>query len=325
MSWGRRGPRPGAKGPHGREPDRLSTRPVPGRQREDFSADSRCGARPQLCAFAHVRLAELANIAQNWSQLVLPGVLVFAFGRMAGDVRQGRALLITMAVIFVVALAVIWKVEAAGNPALSLLFARRHGRQGPALRPDGRVERGPRVHGADLGARLYIQSAARLHFAWRRRDRALQPVPACLHRRVHRRADDRANPRASQQEDQRPRHAARDARAPPVAGARACVRRAASIVQIARSRSSASASAVRTASARSSTPTPPAPPTTALHRNRGTSSAGDSRSADPGKWRLSRPRPWSSWNPYFQRTHSISLAYARRAYQRVRGKFWVVS
>src|SRR5271165_2378855 len=62
-----------------------------------------------------------SNILQNWSQLVLPVALVFAFGRMAGEPKQARALLITMAVIFVVALAVIWKVEAAGNPALTAL------------------------------------------------------------------------------------------------------------------------------------------------------------------------------------------------------------
>ncbi|MGO9421386.1 potassium-transporting ATPase subunit KdpA, partial [Roseiarcus sp.] len=62
-----------------------------------------------------------SNVLQNWSQLVLPVALVFAFGRMARDVRQGHALLIMMAVIFVIALAVVWKVEAAGNPALAAL------------------------------------------------------------------------------------------------------------------------------------------------------------------------------------------------------------
>ena len=62
-----------------------------------------------------------SNILQNWSQLVLPVALVFAFGRMASEPKQGRALLITMAAIFVVALAMIWKVEAAGNPALTAL------------------------------------------------------------------------------------------------------------------------------------------------------------------------------------------------------------
>ena len=35
-----------------------------------------------------------SNMLQNWSQLVLPVALVFAFGRMVGDWRQGRALLI---------------------------------------------------------------------------------------------------------------------------------------------------------------------------------------------------------------------------------------
>jgi potassium-transporting ATPase potassium-binding subunit len=62
-----------------------------------------------------------SNVLQNWSQLILPVALVFAFGRMAGEPKQGHALLITMVIIFVVALAVIWKVEAAGNPALTAL------------------------------------------------------------------------------------------------------------------------------------------------------------------------------------------------------------
>jgi len=34
-----------------------------------------------------------SNILQNWSQLVLPVALVFAFGRMVGEPRQGGALL----------------------------------------------------------------------------------------------------------------------------------------------------------------------------------------------------------------------------------------
>jgi K+-transporting ATPase ATPase A chain len=37
-----------------------------------------------------------SNMLQNWSQLVLPVALVFAFGRMVGDWRQGRTLLTTM-------------------------------------------------------------------------------------------------------------------------------------------------------------------------------------------------------------------------------------
>src|SRR5271166_5978339 len=62
-----------------------------------------------------------SNILQNWSQLVLPVALVFAFGRMVGDARQGRALLIAMAVIFTVALPVFYWAEARGNPLLTAL------------------------------------------------------------------------------------------------------------------------------------------------------------------------------------------------------------
>jgi K+-transporting ATPase ATPase A chain len=62
-----------------------------------------------------------SNMLQNWSQLVLPVALVFAFGRMVGDRRQGRTLLVAMAVIFVAALLVAYWAEAHGNPALTAL------------------------------------------------------------------------------------------------------------------------------------------------------------------------------------------------------------
>jgi K+-transporting ATPase ATPase A chain len=62
-----------------------------------------------------------SNIVQNWSQLVLPVALVFAFGRMVGDPRQGRALLVAMAILFVGALIVFYWSEARGNPILTAL------------------------------------------------------------------------------------------------------------------------------------------------------------------------------------------------------------
>jgi K+-transporting ATPase ATPase A chain len=62
-----------------------------------------------------------SNILQNWSQLVLPVALVFAFGRMVRDWRQGRTLLAAMAVIFVAALPVVYWSQAHGNPALTSL------------------------------------------------------------------------------------------------------------------------------------------------------------------------------------------------------------
>jgi K+-transporting ATPase ATPase A chain len=62
-----------------------------------------------------------SNIVQNWSQLVLPVALVFAFGRMVGDAKQGRALLISMAILFAGALIVFYWCEARGNPILTAL------------------------------------------------------------------------------------------------------------------------------------------------------------------------------------------------------------
>jgi K+-transporting ATPase ATPase A chain len=62
-----------------------------------------------------------SNILQNWSQLVLPAALVFAFGRMVRDPRQGRALLVAMAILFVGALLVFYWSEARGNPILTAL------------------------------------------------------------------------------------------------------------------------------------------------------------------------------------------------------------
>ena len=61
------------------------------------------------------------NIVQNWSQLVLPGALIFAYGRMVKDPLQGRALLIAMAVLFGVALVVFYWSETRGNPILAAL------------------------------------------------------------------------------------------------------------------------------------------------------------------------------------------------------------
>jgi K+-transporting ATPase ATPase A chain len=62
-----------------------------------------------------------SNILQNWCQLVLPVALVFAFGRMVGDPRQGRALLAVMALVFLIALVVFYWSETSGNPLLTAL------------------------------------------------------------------------------------------------------------------------------------------------------------------------------------------------------------
>jgi K+-transporting ATPase ATPase A chain len=58
---------------------------------------------------------------QNFCQFVLPTALVFAFGRMVGDVRQGVALFAAMAAVFLVSLFLLYRAEAAGNPMLTSL------------------------------------------------------------------------------------------------------------------------------------------------------------------------------------------------------------
>ncbi|ODN70630.1 potassium-transporting ATPase subunit KdpA [Methylobrevis pamukkalensis] len=59
-----------------------------------------------------------SNMAQSLSILLIPVAFCFLFGRMAGDRRQGWAILAAMAVMFVAGLAVVHVCEVAGNPAL---------------------------------------------------------------------------------------------------------------------------------------------------------------------------------------------------------------
>jgi K+-transporting ATPase ATPase A chain len=62
-----------------------------------------------------------SNMLQAWSMLVVPVALVFAFGRMVGDPRQGLALLYTMGIFFLLGLAALYYAESAGNPILTSL------------------------------------------------------------------------------------------------------------------------------------------------------------------------------------------------------------
>ena len=63
----------------------------------------------------------LSNMLESWSQLVLPVALLFAFGRMVGDLRQSYSLFAVMSIIFLVSAATLYRVEAAGNPLLTQL------------------------------------------------------------------------------------------------------------------------------------------------------------------------------------------------------------
>jgi potassium-transporting ATPase potassium-binding subunit len=61
------------------------------------------------------------NVLQIWSLLLIPVASVFAFGRIVGDMRQGRAILATMGVFVLVGVLVVYWAETSGNPILTAL------------------------------------------------------------------------------------------------------------------------------------------------------------------------------------------------------------
>jgi K+-transporting ATPase ATPase A chain len=63
----------------------------------------------------------LANFLQMLSIFLIPAGLVFAFGRMVGDMRQGWAVLAAMTLLFVVSVLIVTPPEQAGNPQLTAL------------------------------------------------------------------------------------------------------------------------------------------------------------------------------------------------------------
>ena len=65
----------------------------------------------------------LANFVQMLAMFLIPAALVFMFGRMVGDQRQGWAVLGAMTVIFVVAVIAVTAAEQHGNPVLAALGA----------------------------------------------------------------------------------------------------------------------------------------------------------------------------------------------------------
>jgi K+-transporting ATPase ATPase A chain len=63
----------------------------------------------------------LSNFLQMLSIFLIPAALVFMFGRMVGDMRQGWAVLAAMTAIFVVSVVVVTAQEQQGNPLLTSL------------------------------------------------------------------------------------------------------------------------------------------------------------------------------------------------------------
>jgi potassium-transporting ATPase potassium-binding subunit len=61
------------------------------------------------------------NIIEIWALLVIPVASVIAFGKAVGDIRQGRAILITMAILLVVGVGAVYWAESAGTLGLTAL------------------------------------------------------------------------------------------------------------------------------------------------------------------------------------------------------------
>jgi K+-transporting ATPase ATPase A chain len=62
-----------------------------------------------------------SNFLEMLSILLIPAALVYTYGKLVGDTRQGWALLATMTIVFVALLAVAARAEQSGNPALTPL------------------------------------------------------------------------------------------------------------------------------------------------------------------------------------------------------------
>ncbi|MEJ0093656.1 MAG: potassium-transporting ATPase subunit KdpA [Methylocella sp.] len=63
----------------------------------------------------------LANFLQILSMLAIASALVYAFGQMVGQIRQGKALLAAMGILLVVGVAAVYFAETSGNPILTAL------------------------------------------------------------------------------------------------------------------------------------------------------------------------------------------------------------
>ena len=79
----------------------------------------------------------LANFLQMLSIFLIPAGLVFAFGRLVGDMRQGFAVLAAMTLLFVVAVLIVTPAEQVGNPQFAALGVDQ---AQSALQPGGNME-----------------------------------------------------------------------------------------------------------------------------------------------------------------------------------------
>jgi len=96
----------------------------------------------------------LTNILEIWMLLAIPFALTWTFGRMAGDVKQGIALLSAMLVLWLAISLVAMVFEAKGNPKLTAVGANQHT---TALQSGGNME-GKEVRFGPAASGLFASS-----------------------------------------------------------------------------------------------------------------------------------------------------------------------
>ncbi|MCL5256522.1 MAG: potassium-transporting ATPase subunit KdpA [Chloroflexi bacterium] len=79
----------------------------------------------------------LTNFLSMFAIFVIPAGLVYTFGRMVGDTRQGWAIWTAMAILFLAGVALAWPVEQGGNPLIAKLGVDQ---SVSALQPGGNFE-----------------------------------------------------------------------------------------------------------------------------------------------------------------------------------------
>ncbi len=119
------------------EPQTLAMGPVASQEAIKMLGTNGGGFFNANSAHPYENPTALSNFVQMLAIFLIPTALVFMFGHMVGDPRQGHALLAAMTLIFVVAVLVVTAQEQQGNPVLAALGADQ---SASASQPGGNME-----------------------------------------------------------------------------------------------------------------------------------------------------------------------------------------
>jgi K+-transporting ATPase ATPase A chain len=96
----------------------------------------------------------LANLLEILAIALIPAALIYAFGKMAGDIRQGRALIKAVIILFAAGLSVVIFSEWKGNPIVKSKFSGSIETSSSLTQPGGNLE-GKEVRFGIAGSSLF--------------------------------------------------------------------------------------------------------------------------------------------------------------------------